>query len=63
MAHLSYRFCQPSMNWHGKGFAETAEREDLKVKATAQVFLSYAREDEGKVEELYQKLSDVGFKP
>jgi hypothetical protein len=33
------------------------------VKATAQIFLSYAREDEGKVEKLYQELSDAGFKP
>jgi hypothetical protein len=33
------------------------------VKATAQIFLSYAREDEEKVENLYQKLSDAGFKP
>ena len=33
------------------------------MKATAQIFLSYAREDEEKVEELYQKLSDAGFKP
>jgi hypothetical protein len=34
-----------------------------KVRATAQVFLSYAREDRGKVESLYQKLSDAGFNP
>ena len=33
------------------------------MKATAQIFLSYAREDEKKVENLYQKLSDAGFKP
>jgi hypothetical protein len=33
------------------------------VEATAQIFLSYAREDEEKAEELYQKLSDTGFKP
>jgi DNA-binding NarL/FixJ family response regulator len=33
------------------------------VKATAQIFLSYAREDEEKVENLYQKLSDARFKP
>jgi hypothetical protein len=33
------------------------------VKAAAHVFLSYAREDEEKVEYLYQKLSDAGFKP
>jgi hypothetical protein len=33
------------------------------VKATAQIFLSYAREDEEKVENLYQRLSDAGFKP
>jgi hypothetical protein len=35
----------------------------FQVKATAQIFLSYAREDEEKVENLYQKLSDAGFKP
>ena len=29
----------------------------------AQIFLSYAREDEKKVEELHQKLSAAGFKP
>jgi hypothetical protein len=29
----------------------------------AQIFLCYAREDEEKVENLYQKLSDAGFKP
>jgi hypothetical protein len=29
----------------------------------AQIFLSYARKDEEKVENLYQKLSDAGFKP
>jgi len=34
-----------------------------KQKATAQVFLSYVREDEEKVNNLYQKLSDAGFKP
>jgi hypothetical protein len=28
-----------------------------------QIFLSYAREDEDKVKELYQRLSDAGFKP
>jgi hypothetical protein len=33
------------------------------VEGTAQIFLSYAREDEEKVESLYQKLSDAGFKP
>jgi tetratricopeptide (TPR) repeat protein len=33
------------------------------MKATAWIFLSYAREDEEKVEKLYQKLSDAGFKP
>jgi serine/threonine protein kinase len=33
------------------------------VKATAQIFLSYAREDREKVEKLYQDLSDAGFKP
>jgi hypothetical protein len=30
---------------------------------TAQIFLCYAREDEKRVEELYQKLTDSGFKP
>jgi len=33
------------------------------MKATAQIFLSYAREDRGKVEKLYQKLSEAGFNP
>ncbi|HID62398.1 MAG TPA: TIR domain-containing protein [Anaerolineae bacterium] len=33
------------------------------MKATPQIFLSYAREDEEKVKKLYQKLSDAGFKP
>ncbi len=33
------------------------------MKATVQIFLSYAREDEEKVENLYQRLSDAGFKP
>ena len=33
------------------------------MKATTQIFLSYAREDEEKVENLYRKLSDAGFKP
>ncbi len=33
------------------------------MKATAQIFLSYAREDEERVGNLYQKLSDAGFKP
>ena len=33
------------------------------MKATSQIFLSYAREDEEKVENLYQKLSHAGFKP
>jgi hypothetical protein len=33
------------------------------VKATPQIFLSYAREDGEEVETLYQKLSDAGFKP
>ena len=33
------------------------------MKATGQIFLSYAREDAEKVENLYQKLSDAGFKP
>jgi len=33
------------------------------VNATAQIFLSYAREDKQKVESLYQQLSDAGFRP
>jgi hypothetical protein len=33
------------------------------MKAAVQIFLSYAREDEERVETLYQKLSDAGFKP
>jgi hypothetical protein len=33
------------------------------MNATAQIFLSYAREDEKQVEELYQKLSAAGLKP
>src|SRR5215813_3238375 len=33
------------------------------MNATAQIFLSYAREDKKKVEALYQKLSAAGFKP
>jgi TIR domain/Effector-associated domain 7 len=33
------------------------------VNATAQIFLSYAREDRQKVESLYQQLSDAGFRP
>lgn len=33
------------------------------MKASAQIFLSYAREDKEKVEALYQKLSDAEFKP
>jgi len=33
------------------------------VEATAQIFLSYAREDGEKVEGLYQKLSAAGLKP
>jgi predicted ATP-binding protein involved in virulence len=33
------------------------------VQAPAQIFLSYARPDQAKVENIYQKLSDIGFKP
>jgi len=33
------------------------------VKAPVQIFLSYARPDEEEVENLYQKLSNKGFKP
>ena len=35
----------------------------FQVKETLQIFLSYARGDEKKVEALYQKLLDAGFKP
>ena len=35
----------------------------FQVKTMAQIFLSYAREDEEKVENLYQKLSAARFKP
>jgi hypothetical protein len=45
-----------------KGFIEASIGES-QVKAAAQIFLSYAREDEEKVGKLYQSLSDVGFKP
>jgi hypothetical protein len=38
-------------------------RTGSQAKVTVQIFLSYAREDEEKVESLYQKLSDAGFKP
>jgi hypothetical protein len=34
-----------------------------RVEATAQIFLSHAREDKEEVESLYQKLSDAGFTP
>jgi len=33
------------------------------VETGPQIFLSYARQDEEKVKNLYQKLSDEGFKP
>lgn len=33
------------------------------MKATTQIFLSYARLDESKIRDLYQKLSDEGFNP
>ena len=33
------------------------------MKATTQIFLSYAREDEEKVKNLHQQLSDAAFKP
>lgn len=42
---------------------DTSERDDAEVMATAQVFLSYTRQDGEQVEWLYQKLSDVGFRP
>jgi len=35
----------------------------VSAEAAAQIFLSYARKDKEKVENLYQKLSDAGFKP
>jgi regulator of protease activity HflC (stomatin/prohibitin superfamily) len=35
----------------------------VQAKATVELFLSYARLDAEKVEELYQDLSDAGFKP
>ena len=34
-----------------------------RIEGTAQIFLSYAREDKEEIESLYQKLSDAGFKP
>jgi hypothetical protein len=37
--------------------------EGVQVKATVQIFLCYARLDRRKVEDIYQKLSDAGFKP
>jgi hypothetical protein len=33
------------------------------MRTIPQIFLSYAREDEQKVEKLYQDLCDAGFKP
>jgi hypothetical protein len=33
------------------------------LDAAAKIFVSYAREDSAKVEDLYQKLSEAGFKP
>jgi hypothetical protein len=36
---------------------------DAWEKAMAQIFLSYAREDEEQVKKFYQRLSDAGFKP
>ena len=33
------------------------------MRVMTQIFLCYARQDEGKVENLYRKLSDAGFKP
>lgn len=44
-------------------FTEFIQRQMTETEAKALVFLSYAREDEGKVEHLYQQLSDAGFKP
>ena len=47
---------------HGKGYPEKSVQEDL-GKTTMQIFLSYAREDASSIENLYQRLSDAGFKP
>jgi serine/threonine protein kinase len=47
---------------HAVSVQAPLERKDS-VKATAQIFLSYAREDQEKVENLYQRLSYAGFKP
>ena len=41
--------------------ATSEERKD--ERENYQIFLCYAREDEGKVKKLYQELSDAGFKP
>jgi hypothetical protein len=38
-------------------------KEQAETLPIAQIFLCYAQEDEEKVENLYQKLSDAGFKP
>jgi len=38
-------------------------KEQAETLSIAQIFLCYAREDEDKVENLYQKLSDAGFRP
>jgi len=45
------------------GLLEKLGDDWLSKLAEAQIFLSYAREDRGKVEDLYQKLFDSGFKP
>jgi hypothetical protein len=45
-----------------EGFTETSGREDS-MQAKAQIFLSYAREDEVRVAHLYKRLTDAGFKP
>src|SRR5438128_1134902 len=34
----------------------------IEMKANISIFLSYAREDQKRVGDLYQRLSDVGFK-
>jgi len=46
-----------------RGQSAVVQIEHNSSKVTVQVFLSYAREDKGEVEKLYQKLSDAGFKP
>jgi hypothetical protein len=52
--------------WVSESAKESDSKEEIEHKGLyedAQVFLGYAREDEEKVEQLYQKLADAGFKP